>query len=120
MSAALSTISTRAAFSVRSSSYALSVHYRFVQSESPPARARVRRDQLERCPQHVSQDHAQMCEELVVTRRRDPVVEAQVGGQVGVLVFHHRLHRLVRLGEGCDFDFLRGKAPVVDDAVTYL
>ena len=33
-----------------------------------------------------------------------------------------KLHvdRVLQANEGCDFDFLRGKAPVVNDAVTYL
>ena len=35
---------------------------------------------------------------------------------------YRRLHadRVLQANEGCDFDFLRGKAPVVRDAVTYL
>ena len=28
--------------------------------------------------------------------------------------------RVLQANEGCDFDFLRGKAAVVEDAVTYL
>ena len=35
---------------------------------------------------------------------------------------YRRLHaeHVLQANEGCDFDFLRGKAPVVEDAVTYL
>jgi dihydroxyacid dehydratase/phosphogluconate dehydratase len=35
---------------------------------------------------------------------------------------YRRLHadHVLQANEGCDFGFLRGKAPVVDDAVTYL
>ena len=35
---------------------------------------------------------------------------------------YRRLHadRVLQANEGCDFDFLRGKAAVVKDAVTYL
>jgi dihydroxy-acid dehydratase len=28
--------------------------------------------------------------------------------------------RVLQANEGCDFDFLRGRSPVVADAVTYL
>ena len=35
---------------------------------------------------------------------------------------YRQLHadHVLQANEGCDFDFLRGKAPVVQDAVTYL
>lgn len=35
---------------------------------------------------------------------------------------YRRLHadHVLQANEGCDFDFLRGRSPVVQDAVTYL
>ena len=59
---------------------------RLVQRERPTARALRRRRELERRSQHRAQDAAQVAEQLVVARGEDPVVEAQVGGEIRGLV----------------------------------